>query len=81
VPLADPLGVPLGVADGVPLGVADSGVGLGVAVDETLGEAVLPLGWPDREISTPAATAAPTSTTAPAMIKISSRREPNGPEP
>jgi hypothetical protein len=58
------------------------GDGLGVAVAETLGEAVPPfLGWPPREIITPAATAAPTSTTAPTMIKISRPREPDGPEP
>ena len=80
VPLADPLGVPLGVAEGVPLGVADSGVGLGVGLDEMLGEAVPP-GWPVREMTTPAATAAPSSTTAPAMIRISRPWEPNGPEP
>jgi hypothetical protein len=67
----------LGVAEGV----ADCGVGLGVGVDETLGEAVVLLMWTVREITTPAATAAPTNTTAPTMIKIPRRPGPDDPEP
>ena len=67
----------LGVAEGV----AECGVGLGVGVDEMLGEAVVLLMWTVREITTPAATTAPTNTTAPTMIKIPRRPGPDDPEP
>ena len=73
-------GVGLALGVGLPVGVGDAGAELvwggrtmpgdGSAVDS-----------PDRLMAKPTPTAAPTSTTTPAMIKISRRREPNGPEP
>ena len=80
MPLAGALGLPLGAVDGLVLSVGVPGVAL-ASGKKPLGEAVETPGSPDREIRTAAATAAPTNTTTPAMIKISFPRDPNGPEP
>jgi hypothetical protein len=76
------LGLVLGDAVGLALVVA---VSAGLDGGEVGGTNVpgegLATGPEGLVISTPTPIAAPTSTTIPTMIKISRRREPNGPDP
>ena len=84
VALPAPLGVPAGLPLGAPLWPGVPGVAGVAGVDAggttTLGDGLATC--PDGlVISTPTPTAAATSTTIPMMIRISRRREPNGPDP
>jgi hypothetical protein len=86
LPLAEALALALAAAFGVavelPLGAAgEPDAGTETVGKTTLGDAVVVAGPREREINTPRTTAAPTSTTTPAMIKISRRREPPDPCP
>lgn len=84
LPLAEALALAaaLGLAVELTLGGAgEPDAGTETVGKTTLGDAVVVAGPREREINTPATTAAPTSTTTPAMIKISRRREPPDPCP
>ena len=78
-PLGEPEGLGLAGADGLAVGGADADDGAEGSTTGGLGAAT---GLePERSSQTPTPTAAATSTTIPAMIKISRLREPKGPEP
>jgi hypothetical protein len=79
--VVDGVGEALGVALGDGEGVGEADGELGVERTEALGVAEPPPALIDLTIITPANTAAPTRTTAAAMIKISRPGELNGPEP
>jgi hypothetical protein len=71
------LGLPLGVGDKLAFGDTDAaGDGVG---KKMLGDAVVLPGSPLPEIRNPTPTATPTSTRAPAMIKINLPRDPPSP--
>jgi hypothetical protein len=80
-PPVDGVGLVLGVAErigvAVSVGVGELDVGGG---STTLCEGVA-TGWPRPEMTIPKAMAAPIRTTIPAMMMMSRRREPNGPDP